>query len=86
MTVVKTTGTETMRVTRNIRDKGVAEWLQTVPEDVLVALREEAELGRGWDERFAGSQDALGDLVKQARDEVARGDVSPFDPSNRPRK
>lgn len=75
-----------MRVTRNIRDKEVAEWLQTVPEDVLAALREEAELERQWDERFDSSQDAIGALVQQARDEVAQGDVFAFDPSNRPRK
>ncbi len=43
MTTVKNAGIETMRVTRDIQDKDVAKWLQTVPEDVLVTLREEAE-------------------------------------------
>lgn len=43
MTTVKNSGTDTMRVTRDIQDKGVAKWLQTVPEDVLAMLRHEAE-------------------------------------------
>ena len=43
MTTTKTIGTETMRVTRDIQDKGVAQWLQTVPETVLATLRHEAE-------------------------------------------
>ncbi len=75
-----------MRVTRDIQDKGVAEWLQTVSENELAALHKEAEAERGWDERFAASQDQLGAMVKEAREEIARGDVSPFDPSNRPQK
>lgn len=82
----KHTGTETMRVTRDIQDKGVAEWLQTVPEKELAALREEAATERGWDDRFAASQDEIGQLVKQAREEAASGDVMAFDPSDRPQK
>ncbi len=75
-----------MRVTRDIQDKGIAEWLQSVPEQELAVLHREAEAEHGWDERFAASQDALGTLVQEARDEVACGDGLPFDPSNRPQK
>ncbi|MBF0374752.1 MAG: hypothetical protein HQL38_19020 [Alphaproteobacteria bacterium] len=39
---------------------------------------------RGWDERFAKSQDLLGAMAAQAREEVARDDVFPYDPSDRP--
>ena len=84
MTTAKTIGTETMRVTRDIQDKGVAQWLQTVPEQELVDILKDAEIEHGWDERFAKSQDKLGGLVAEAREEVARGGVLPFDPSNRP--
>jgi hypothetical protein len=48
-----------------------------------VQLLEELESERGWDERFANSQDLLGEMARRARDEVARGDVLPCDPSNR---
>lgn len=47
-------------------------------------LLAEMEGERGWDERFAKSQDLLGALAAQAREDVARGDVLPYDPSDRP--
>lgn len=47
-------------------------------------LMEEMRADAGWDERFANTEDQLGELVRQAREDVARGDVFPFDPSNRP--
>ncbi|CAA7615646.1 conserved hypothetical protein [Magnetospirillum sp. LM-5] len=47
-------------------------------------LLEELENERGWDERFAKSQDVLGAMAAQAREERAQGEVSPFDPSDRP--
>ncbi|CUW39063.1 conserved protein of unknown function [Magnetospirillum sp. XM-1] len=47
-------------------------------------LLAEMESERGWDERFAKSQDMLGALAAQARSEAARGDVLPYDPSDRP--
>ncbi len=43
MTVVTRTGNDTMRITRDIQDKGVAEWLRTVPESMLAAFKAEAE-------------------------------------------
>ncbi len=59
-----------------------------LPEDTQEAiaslLMEEIAAERGWDERFANTQDLLGELVRQAREDVARGDVLPYDPSNRP--
>jgi hypothetical protein len=41
---------------------------------------------RGWDERFAKTQDQLGVLVRAARAEVARGEAVSRDPSDRPVK
>lgn len=61
-----------------------------LPEDeqeTLASLMlEEIEAERGWDQRFAETQDELGELVRRAREEVARGDVLPYDPSDRPAK
>ena len=47
-------------------------------------LLEELEAERGWEERFAKSQDMLGEMARRAREDVARGDVLPYDPSDRP--
>lgn len=55
-------------------------------ETIACLILEEMKAERGWDERFAKSQDMLGELVRTAREEAARGDVLPFDPSNRPAK
>lgn len=64
--------------------------LARLPEEEQEAyglqLLEELENERGWDERFAKSQDLLGAMAAQARDEVARGDVLPYDPSDRPER
>ena len=61
---------------------------QRLPEDEQATLAsliiEEIEAEQGWEDRFAGSQDQLGELVRQARGEAERGEVLPFDPSNRP--
>jgi len=40
-------------------------------------LLKELEVERGWDDRFARTQDVLGEMA-------ARGDVLPYDPSDRP--
>lgn len=59
-----------------------------LPEDAREAiaslLMQEIEAERGWDGRFAETEDLLGKLVHQAREDVARGDVLPYDPSDRP--
>lgn len=60
----------------------------TLPEDdqetiAWLVMEEIADMQK-WDERFANSQDQLGELVRRAREDVARGDVLPYDPSNRP--
>ena len=47
-------------------------------------LLEELENERGWDERFAKSQDVLGAMAAAAREEAARGEVLPYDPADRP--
>jgi hypothetical protein len=53
---------------------------ETIAALILRAIEDE----RGWDVRFAATQDQLGDLVGRARAEVAETDALPFDPSNRP--
>ena len=62
--------------------------LARLPEEEQEAyglqLLEELENERGWTDRFAKSQGVLGALAAQARAEVARGDVLPYDPSDRP--
>ncbi|WP_413208424.1 hypothetical protein [Rhodospirillum sp. A1_3_36] len=86
MTTLTKTGTETMRVVRDIQNKGVAEWLQSVPEDVLVSMHEEHAAEAAWNTRFAETEDALGALVARAKAEAEQGDVLPFDPANSPKK
>lgn len=63
---------------------------RTLPDEeqeaIACLILEEMEAEKGWEERFARSEDLIGDLVRQAREEVARGDVLPFDPATRPGK
>jgi hypothetical protein len=70
-------------------EKALAE-VARLPEeeqDAIAALiLDEIAAERGWEERFARTQDQLGALVRSARAEVARGDVVPGDPSDRPAK
>jgi len=64
--------------------------LVALPDDQQEAyghqLLDELEDERGWDERFAKTQDLLGVLAEQAMQDVAKGDVLPFDPSNQPKR
>lgn len=55
-------------------------------EAIASLILDEIDAERDWDERLAGTQDQLGELVQAARAEAARGDVLPFDPSDRPAK
>jgi hypothetical protein len=56
---------------------------EAAQESIASLILDEIEAERGWDERFAGSQDQLAELVRRARDEASRGDVLPHDPSDR---
>jgi hypothetical protein len=53
-------------------------------EAIATLILDEIAAERGWDERFAKTQDQLGDLVRSARAEIARGDVVSRDPSDGP--
>jgi hypothetical protein len=53
-------------------------------ESIAGLILDEIEAERGWQERFAATQDQLGKLVQQARVDVAETGPLPFDPSNRP--
>jgi hypothetical protein len=70
-------------------EKALAE-MARLPEDeqeaIAALILDEIAAERGWDERFAKTQDLLGALVRSARAEVARGDVISGDPSDRPAK
>ena len=59
-----------------------------LPDDgqatIASLILEEIGAERGWEERFARSQDRIGELVRRARVETERGDVLPYDPSDRP--
>jgi hypothetical protein len=64
----------------------VARLPEAEQEAIATLILDEIAAERGWDERFARTQDQLGDLVRSARAEVARGDVLSGDPSDRPSK
>ena len=70
-------------------EKALAE-VARLPEDeqetIAALILDEIAAERGWDERFAKTQDQLGALVRSARAEAARGDVVSGDPSDRPAK
>lgn len=64
----------------------VARLPEAEQEAIASLILDEIAAERGWDERFARTQDQLGALVQSARAEVARGDVLSDDPSNRSAK
>jgi hypothetical protein len=59
----------------------VARLPEAAQEAIASLILDEIDSERGWYERFAKSQDQLGELVRSARAEVDRGEVLPFDPS-----
>ena len=68
-------------------EKALAEVAQLPEEEqevIATLILDEIAAERGWDERFAKTQDQLGALMRSARAEVARGDVISGDPSDRP--
>ena len=65
----------------------VAQLPEEEQEVIATLILDEIATERGWRERFAKIQDQLGDLVRSARAEVARGgNVVSCDPSDRPAK
>jgi hypothetical protein len=60
----------------------VARLPEVAQETIASLILDEIEAERGWDERFANSQDQLGELARSARAEVERGEVLPCDPSD----
>jgi len=70
-------------------EKALAE-VARLPEDeqeaiatLILDVLDEIAAERGWDERFAKTQDQLGALVRSARAEAVRGDVLPSNPIDR---
>ena len=62
--------------------------VSVLPDDeqdaVASIILEEIEDEARWRASFARSQQALARLADQARAEIARGDVLPFDPDTKP--
>jgi hypothetical protein len=61
----------------------VARLPEAEQEAIATLILEEIAAERGWDERFANTQDQLGELVRAARAEVERNEVITGDPSDR---
>jgi hypothetical protein len=70
-------------------EKALAE-VARLPEEeqeaIAALILDEIAAERGWEERFAKTQDQLAALVRSARAEGERGDVVSGDPSDRPPK
>jgi hypothetical protein len=67
-------------------EKALAE-VARLPEEeqevIATLILDELAAERGWDERFAKTQDQLGALVRSARAEAERGEVLPSSPIDR---
>jgi hypothetical protein len=59
---------------------------ETEQEAIACVILDEIEAERGWEERFARSQDRLADLSRRAGERIAEGGTDSFDPSDRPRR
>lgn len=55
-------------------------------EAIAATILDDLEAEKGWQERFAKSQDRLAELSKRAGEHVTGGTTSPFDPSDRPKR
>jgi hypothetical protein len=55
-------------------------------EAIAANILDDLEAERGWDERFAKSQDQLAQLSKRAGEHIAGNTTLPFDPSDRPKR
>ena len=68
--------------------KKALERASALPDDAQDAIAsiilDEIEDEKRWSKSFANSQKALARLADQARAEIARGDVLPFDPASKP--
>ena len=68
--------------------KKALESVSALPDDeqdaIASIILDEIEDEARWRASFARSQEALARLADQARAEIARGDVLPFDPISKP--
>ncbi len=68
--------------------KKALERASALPDDeqdaIASIILDEIEDEKRWRESFANSQKALARLADQARAEIARGEVLPFDPASKP--
>jgi hypothetical protein len=56
----------------------VAKLPEEEQEAIASRLLEELEIERGWDERFARSQDKLAEMARKAKEQHARGETTPL--------
>jgi glutathionylspermidine synthase len=52
-------------------------------EAIAARILQDMATERGWDERFAKSQDLLADLARQAGEHIAQGTTLPHDSADR---
>ena len=68
--------------------KKALERASALPDDAQDAIAsiilDEIEDEKRWQKSFANSQQALARLADQARAEISRGEVLPFDPASKP--
>ncbi len=68
--------------------KKALERASALPDDqqdaIASIILDEIEDEKRWRKSFAHSQKALARLADQARAEIARGEVLPFDPASKP--
>ncbi len=55
-------------------------------EAIAANILDDLEAERGWEERFAKSQDNLARLSNRAGERIAEGTTLPFDPSDSPER
>ena len=59
--------------------------LPEVEQEIIASLiLDELAAERAWEARFAKTDDALGELVRRAQDEVAEAGALTYDPGDRP--
>ena len=70
-------------------ERALAE-IEKLPENeqeaIACVIMDEIDAEKGWEERFARSQDRLAELARRAGDRIAEGKTTPFDPSDRRRR
>ena len=73
-----------MRIKRAFTDPDIVKWLETIDEQTLGKIIEEIADEALWQEKFARDTGKLDALAVGFREEIARGETTPFDPDTLP--